>query len=186
MQLQTIAKIHFTAFMDYWNDFFQDGGHGSDATDSDYISENLNFSDPSASDSDLEPELETRHHPQPIHHTHTARLRSGIQESEILCKVKKVLCCLQEEGLNLAIFLDALTPFFLDSTSDCNEDAGVTAVGSGDWGSFDVERASDDGVSKASGSGDGDGDSMNLHCWLQTGAGVEGCPETATRVESIA
>jgi hypothetical protein len=53
--------------------------------------------------------LETRHHPQPIHHTHTARLRSGLQESEILCKVKKVLCCFQEEGLNLAIFLDALS-----------------------------------------------------------------------------
>ena len=57
----------------------------------------------------------------PIAYQNTRHLRAKLGQSDVLSKVKKVISCMQSEGLNLPLFLDAI--FYGDS--GCHNDGAV-------------------------------------------------------------
>jgi hypothetical protein len=57
----------------------------------------------------------------PIAYQNTQHLRARLDKEDILSKVKKIISCMQNEGLNLPLFLDAV--FYGDS--GCHNDGSV-------------------------------------------------------------
>lgn len=57
----------------------------------------------------------------PIAYQNTQHLRDRLEQADVLSKVKKVISCLQNEGLNLPLFLDAV--FYGDP--GCHNDGSV-------------------------------------------------------------
>lgn len=70
-----------------------------------------------------EPMLEEEETPAdgPIAHQNTMHLRARLDGADILSKVKRIFNCMQSEGLNLPLFLDAV--FYGDA--GCHNDAAI-------------------------------------------------------------